>query len=141
MRGGVVFPGDPRHERRTAKFGYSRGVDQHLAVLFGLGQHWIPDISRIDVATCEGGGDLRRLQVQNIHLCRVDARVVQRKQQAIMGGRDEWRRDFLAYEILDVADAGAVAYDKSALPMRAATRKASIGAPRVTPAASGLEPA
>ena len=91
----------------------SGGVDQHLAVLFGLGQHGIPDIGCVDVAACEGGGDLRRLQVQNVDFRRVDARVLQREQQAVVRGRNEWRRDLLADEILDVVDAGAVADDEA----------------------------
>ena len=86
--------------------------DHHLAVLLDLAERRVPDERRVDVAALPGGGDLRRLQVEDLDLVRVDAEMLEREQQVEVRGRDERHADLLADQVLDLGDAGALARDQ-----------------------------
>ena len=50
------------------------------------------------------GGDGRRLQIEDLHLLRLDAPMLERGQQAVMGGGDKRHRNALADQILRAFD-------------------------------------
>lgn len=53
---------------------------------------------------CRGGNNRRRLEIQNLHLTRLDAPVFERCQQAVMGGGDKRYGDTLADKVFRFGD-------------------------------------
>ena len=56
-----------------ALFGELGAGDEHGAVLLEIGERRVPHVGGVDVATLPGGEDVRRLQVDDLDLGRVDA--------------------------------------------------------------------
>ncbi len=110
---GPILVDDVAVERRLARVGgdLARGQD-HLAVLLHLGEHRIPDPRRLDVAALPRRAHFRRAHVEDLHVLRVDARLLEGDDRVEVGRRVERHRDLLALQVLDAVDARAVLHDE-----------------------------
>ncbi len=101
---GKVLTYDPDIKGWRAPLPHFFGVGQHGALLFQLVNGGRPDVCSVDVATLPGGNNRRRLQVNDLHLARLNAPVFQRGQQAVMRSRDKRHRDAFADQIFGSGD-------------------------------------
>ena len=101
---GEVFAHDPHVERRRAPLAHLFGVGQHGAIFFQLVHGWGPDIGSVNIPTLPGRDYRGWLEIKNLNLPRLDAPVFERRQQAVVGGRDKRHGDALADQVFRFGD-------------------------------------
>src|SRR5690606_30510922 len=69
-----------------------------------LSQHRVPHEGRVEVAALPGGLDVRRLQVEQLHVVDGEAGLVQGGDQVVVGGAGEGHRHRPALEVGDLVD-------------------------------------
>ena len=99
MRLRVIATDDPGIEGRCAPGRHFGGGGEHPGGWPDLAECGVPDVGGVDVATRPGGGDFGRAQVQHADRFRIDTPVLERRQQAVVGGRHERHGDLLADQI------------------------------------------
>ncbi|MNF83432.1 hypothetical protein D3C84_657570 [compost metagenome] len=97
---GKVLAHHPHIQGRGAPAADLGRIGQHRAFLGQLVEGRGPDIGAVDVAALPGGDDGRRLQVHYLQLGGIDAPVLERRQQAVVGGGAVGHGDALADQIL-----------------------------------------
>ena len=105
MRFREIFAHHPDVERRRSPLPNLGRIGQHLAVFLQLVDGGRPDVGTVDISALPGGDNRGRLQVHQLHLGRLDAPVLQRRQQAVVGGGNKGHGDALADQIFRAADA------------------------------------
>ena len=83
---GEVLARHPHLEGRRTPLADFGGVGEDLAAFLDLAQRRRPDEGPVDVAATPGGGDLGRVEVDDLHLGRIDLPVLEGAEQAVVGG-------------------------------------------------------
>ncbi|KMQ82854.1 spore cortex-lytic enzyme [Lasius niger] len=104
---GISAPRYPHIEGGAAPAAHLGRVDEHAAIAFQHAQRGRPYIGAIDVAALPGGGDVAWIEIDQSHLCKGDAPVLQGFQQAVMGGATERRGDDASDQLLRAVEGRA----------------------------------
>src|SRR6266498_5735219 len=98
----TLFPYTTLFRSRLAVGGELRAVGERHAILLQHAQHGCPDVGAVDVAALPGGLDVLRFEVEDRDLARVHAGQLERGEQAVVGGRAEWRGDLVSHQVADL---------------------------------------